>query len=188
MPRKINKSHGFTLLEVLVAMMILLVGVLSAAGLHIFVARNNTSGNVSTQAVLLAQSRIDQIKNAGDISTLNGDFGTESNIVPLDGNLQPIEGGGVYTIDYRFCDPINDIIDIPGTGAAYTPPTDFQGNMCDPAVDAADFADCGSAPLCTNVASGTCLTAVRVTWTRGGGGRGGRGCVVLQTLTQGRGI
>ena len=184
MSGKMKKINGFTLLEVLVAMFVLLVGVLSAAGLHIFVARNNTSGNVSTQAVLLAQSRIDQIKNTGDISTLNATFVTENNITPLDSNMQPIDDGGIYSINYRFCDPMDDI----ASAAVYTPPNTFVGNMCDPAIDDVRFANCGSAPLCTNVTSDTCLAAIRVSWTRGGGGRGGGGCVVLQTLTQGRGI
>ena len=180
---KAIKVDGFTLLEVMIAMVVLLVGALSTAGLHYFVARNNTTGNVSTQAVMLAQSRIDQIKNTGDISTLNNVFDAENDIIPLNGEQNPIEGGGVYTVNYRFCDPMDEII-----AGGYVPPTDFQGNMCDPTVTEADFEDCGSAPECEDGTSGTCLAAVRVSWTRSGSGRGGRGCVVLQTLTQGTGI
>lgn len=182
---KILKNQGFTLLEVMVAMLILLVGVLATAALHVFVARNNTTGNVATQAVLLAQSRIDQIKNTADITTLSGVFAQEPDIIPRAGNQQPIEGGGVYTVDYRFCDPMGDILD---TGVAYAPPNDFQGNMCSPAVTDVDFAQCGSADDCSLGTSTTCLAAVRVSWSRGGGGRSAQGCVVLQTLTQGRGI
>ncbi|PIE65088.1 MAG: hypothetical protein CSA26_05235 [Desulfobacterales bacterium] len=183
--RKKEKRNGFTLLEALVAMFVLLVGVLSVAGLHMFVASNNTTGNVATQAVLLAQSRIEKIKNNGDITTLNATlFPSENDITPVDGNGNAIADASTYTIDYRFCDPLDDIA---GT-STYTAPTAFQGNMCAPGISAANFAACGSAPSCTNATTSTCLAAVRVSWSRGGGGRGGRGCVVMQTLTQGQGI
>jgi prepilin-type N-terminal cleavage/methylation domain-containing protein len=176
-------NRGFTLLEVLVAMIVLLVGILSSAGLYYIVARNNTTGNVATQAVMLAQSRIDQIKNTADITSLNGAFASEVNIVPLRGDQQPMVGGGVFSIDYRFCDPMNDIL-----AGAYAPPNAFQGDMCSGAVTPANFAQCGSAPSCQVGTSSTCLAAVRVSWNRVGSGRSGNGCVVLQTLTQGRGI
>lgn len=183
--KRSNPAQGFTLLEVLIAMFVLMVGVLSVAALYFMVARNITTGNVATQGVMLAQSRIDQIKNQPDITTLNGDFNTEVDVVPLKGNGQPMDGGGIFTIDYRFCDPLEDILD---PASVYNPPNTFQGNMCAAGVTAVAFADCGSAPQCQAGTSQTCLAAVRVSWARGGGGRGGGGCVVLQTLTQGRGI
>jgi prepilin-type N-terminal cleavage/methylation domain-containing protein len=183
--RKKYDNRGFTLLEVMVAMLVLLVGVLSSAGLYFIVARNNTTGNVATQAVLLAQSRIDQIKNTPDVTNLNGIiFASEANIIPLRGDQQPMDGGGVFNIDYRFCDPMNAIL----AGAGYTPPNAFQGDMCRAAVTPVNFADCGTAPSCQAGSSSTCLAAVRVSWNRVAKGRSGSGCVVLQTLTQGRGI
>ena len=181
-PKDIQKQ-GFTLLEVLVAMVILLVGILATASLQGVITRNNTTGNVATQAVLMAQSQIDRIKSWSSIAELNDEFTSEDDVVPVDGDGDLIDGGGIFTIDYRFCDSLQDIID-----GSYTPSTSFEGNMCDEAVSATDFADCGSAETCENGTSETCMAAVRVSWNRGGGGRGGGGCVVLQTLTQGDGV
>jgi prepilin-type N-terminal cleavage/methylation domain-containing protein len=153
---------GFTLLEVIVAMSILTIGILSTLSMAYMSVRNTTSGNIVTQATLLAQSRIEQIKNEPDIKDLNTNFDDESDIIPLDGAGQPMDGGGTYSIAYTFTDPVQSIL--AGGGA---------------------LANCGTG---NNDGSGTCLASVTVTWQRAGGGRGGAGQVRLHTLTHGRGI
>jgi prepilin-type N-terminal cleavage/methylation domain-containing protein len=155
---------GFTLLEVIVAMSILTIGILSTLSMAFMSVRNTTSGNIVTQATLLAQSRIEQIKNEPDIKDLDANFDDEADIIPLDGAGQPMDGGGTYSIAYTFTDAVKTSWGAGVVGA---------------------LANCATG---NNDGSGTCLASVTVTWQRGGGGRGGAGEVRLHTLTHGRGI
>lgn len=156
-----TQDNGFTLLEVVIALSIFLIGILATMQMGLLSVRNVTSGNVITQATLLAQSRLEQIKNTANITTLNGSFPAEANVTPLDGNGVPVQGAASFNIIYTFTDPISTVI--------------AGGNM----------------PNCTtgaNDGSGSCLAVVNVAWQRAGGGRGGGGQVVLHTLTHGKGI
>ena len=179
-PVKTMNLNGFTLLEVMIALAILMIGILATAGLQGIVIRNNTTGNIATQAVLLAQSRIDKIKNQTKISSLNNSFDAETDVTPLNGNDEEIEGGAIFTIDYRFCDPMQAIL-----SNSYN---NYPSSSCDPSVSSSDFALCGNAQKCSSATSGTCMAAVRVSWERGEKGRAGTGCVIMQTLTQGNGV
>ena len=142
-------------------MSILTIGILATMQMGWFTVRNVTSGNVVTQATLLAQSRIEQIKRTTDLKDLPGDFIAEPNAAVLDGNEQPVVDSALFNITYSFSDPISG--DAPG----------------------------GTLPNCatgSNDGSGTCLAVVTVAWQRGGGGRGGNGQVEMHTLTHGADI
>lgn len=158
-------QRGFTLLEVVVAMSIFVIGILATVQMGFFAVRNVTSGNIVTQATLLAQSRMEQIKNTENLRGKNetglaDNFPAESDVVPQSGNGQPIVGGALFDISYAFADPLAD-----DTG---------DGVNCEDGSDTSG--------------SGTCLAVVTVTWQRGGGGRGGQGQVEMHTLTHGSGI
>lgn len=56
------RSHGFTLLEVLVAMLVLSIGLLGLAGLMAANMRNNHSAYHRSQATWLAYDLIDRIR------------------------------------------------------------------------------------------------------------------------------
>lgn len=164
---KTRKKHcchnldGFTLLEVVVAMSIFVIGILGTVQMSLWAVRNVTSGNIVTQATMLAQSRIEQIKNTSDIKDLTADFPAEVGVIPQTGNGQPMVGGASFDINYSFTDPI------------------------------ATVAVGGAMPNCqsgSNDGSGSCLAVVTVVWQRGGGGRGGAGQVEMHTLTHGGGI
>ena len=59
---RINKSQGFSLLEVLVALIILSVSLLALAGLMITTTRNNSFGSHMTEAATLAQDKLEQLR------------------------------------------------------------------------------------------------------------------------------
>ncbi len=82
------KQSGFSLIEVLIAMAILAISLLAAATMQISSIRNNASGNMVTQANMLAKAQMEVLKNTADVTTLAD--GAENNI---DADGQP---GGIY--------------------------------------------------------------------------------------------
>ncbi len=81
-------QNGFSLIEVLIAMGILALSMLAAASMQFGSIRNNASGNMATQASMLAKAQMEVLKNTSDITTLAD--GVENNI---DADGQP---GGIY--------------------------------------------------------------------------------------------
>lgn len=61
---KINQ-RGFSLLEAVIALSILAIGLLALAGLQVVVTRGNTGSRNQTSAVMLAESKIEELKAAG---------------------------------------------------------------------------------------------------------------------------
>jgi len=82
------KQSGFSLIEVLIAMAILAISLLAAATMQVSSIRNNASGNMVTQANMLAKAQMEVLKNTADVTTLAD--GAENNI---DADGQP---GGIY--------------------------------------------------------------------------------------------
>ena len=62
-------QDGFTLIELVIAMAILGMGMLAAVSMHFGTARNNTNGNIITQANMLAKTQLETLKNQ-NITTL----------------------------------------------------------------------------------------------------------------------
>ena len=54
---------GLTLIEVMISLAIFSIGILAIAQLQIWNFKNNTTGNISTQATLLARAKIEDLKN-----------------------------------------------------------------------------------------------------------------------------
>jgi type IV pilus assembly protein PilV len=59
---KIHRQTGFTLIEVLIAVLILGIGLLGLAGLQVNSMRNNHQAYLRSQATLLAQEMIDRMR------------------------------------------------------------------------------------------------------------------------------
>jgi Tfp pilus assembly protein PilV len=78
------------LIEVVCALAVLGIGLMAVAGLQMSAVRNNSTGNEMTIALMLAEARIETLKNTDDLSTLPLSSTTESGI---DANGQP---GGMY--------------------------------------------------------------------------------------------
>ena len=72
---RIVPSRGFTLLEVLIALLIFSLGMLGLAGLMVVSVKTNQSAYLRTQASFLAQSMADRMRtNTSKINDYNGDY------------------------------------------------------------------------------------------------------------------
>jgi type IV pilus assembly protein PilV len=101
-----RKNHkGFSFIELLIAMAILSLGMLAAVSMHFGSARNNTKGNIYTQANMLAKAQLENLKNQDvDLLAAGGPYQDPNN--PVNSEGQP---GGIYTRSWT--------IDNLGTGA-----------------------------------------------------------------------
>ena len=99
--KTVEEAKGFSLIELLIAMSVLAIGMLAAASMQYSAVRNNTQGNVSTQAGMLARAQLEMLKsqNIGSADLLPGDY-TEAS--PIDENGNP---GGIYNRSWRI-DPL----------------------------------------------------------------------------------
>lgn len=75
---------GYLMLEILMAVAIFSVGFLAVGTLIISTTRNNTSGNIITQATMLAAQRLEILKDTTDIATLvAGDYPDPNNPIGI---------------------------------------------------------------------------------------------------------
>ena len=88
-----KNTKGYMLIEALIAISIFSIAFLAVTALVLTATRNNTNGNILTQANMLARQSLEQMKNTPDIATLPSgpETTTESDIDAL-GNP-----GGIYT-------------------------------------------------------------------------------------------
>jgi prepilin-type N-terminal cleavage/methylation domain-containing protein len=97
----LREQKGFSLIELLIAMSILAIGMLAAASMQYSAVRNNSTGNVSTQATMLAKAQLEMLKNQ-DIDSATLAPGDYSDPTPIDGNGNP---GGIFNRSWRI-DPL----------------------------------------------------------------------------------
>ena len=84
-------ERGFSILELLIGLSILAVGVLATTQMEWWSVRNTTTGNVVTQANMLAETQMEALKSR-DFSLLAlGNFNDPNNPVDENGNA-----GGIY--------------------------------------------------------------------------------------------
>jgi prepilin-type N-terminal cleavage/methylation domain-containing protein len=95
---RLSRQSGFTMVELLIAMAILATGILAVVAMQISTARNNTSGNLYTQANMLAMSQLEILKNM-DVSLLVP--GAYNDPAPIDENGQ---AGGIYVRSWTITD------------------------------------------------------------------------------------
>jgi type IV pilus assembly protein PilV len=73
--RILNRTRGFTLLEVLIAVLVFSLGLLGVAGLMVVSVRTNHSAYLRTQASFLAESMADRMRgNVGHALDYNDDY------------------------------------------------------------------------------------------------------------------
>ena len=73
-----QNSQGFTMVEVLMALTIFAIGFLAVSTLVIATTRNNTTGNIVTQATMLAREKIEELKMTQAPVPLTEDSDTSS--------------------------------------------------------------------------------------------------------------
>ena len=61
--RRRGSQDGFTIIELMIAMAILGMGMVAAVSMHFGTARNNTNGNIITQANMLAKTQLETLKS-----------------------------------------------------------------------------------------------------------------------------
>lgn len=86
-----KRDEGLTIIEVLIALVILSVGVLAVAKLQIETTKHLSRANVLTQATMLAQTRMDELKNFDDFADLDLEH---SVVEDIDASGNP---GGIFT-------------------------------------------------------------------------------------------
>lgn len=88
-----KNAKGFSFIELLIAMAILAMGMLAAVSMHFGSTRNNTKGNIYTQANMLAKAQLENLKNQDvDLLVAGGPYQDPNNPVNADGLA-----GGIYT-------------------------------------------------------------------------------------------
>ena len=78
----VTNQKGFTLLELLIALVILAIGLLGLAGLHIAAIQGNVSGFKLSAASAIAQERIEELKTMDTTSAALsvGDHADDGNV------------------------------------------------------------------------------------------------------------
>ena len=94
-----KNSSGFTLIEILIAMAIFSIGILATTAMVLSTTRNNTTGNIITQATMLATQKIEELKSTEDVAALESGADPQ----PIDEQGNP---GGIYTRSWTVSDPL----------------------------------------------------------------------------------
>ena len=121
-----NNNQGFTLIEIMIAMVIFVVGMLSVAALQTSATKGNTNANRSTRAftwcsdrmeVLMSLPYTDANLNAGTHSQANGDFTQASDGIDndYDGEIDEAGESGAVNISWT-------VVDNDGVAGAPPPP------------------------------------------------------------------
>ena len=66
-----RNNNGYMLIESLIAIAIFSIGFLAVATMVLSATRNNTNGNILTQANMLAREKTEELKNTTDLTELD---------------------------------------------------------------------------------------------------------------------
>ena len=75
---KIHNCNGFTLIEIMITIFVLMIGLLGAAGVATTVISGNTLGKEITTATTLAQDKVEELKSMAYASIASGSDTQES--------------------------------------------------------------------------------------------------------------
>ena len=76
---RLKDREGFTLLEVMIAMVILAIGLLGLASMHIMAIKGNSFGQQMTVASTMAQNQLEQFRRATGALVTGNDTVTDQN-------------------------------------------------------------------------------------------------------------
>ena len=88
----LTNKKGYMLLEALIAIAIFAIGFMAVSTLVFSAARNNTSGNILTQANMFAREKMEELKSKTDLTE-------------LDTVEAPETVGGIFTRSWTASDP-----------------------------------------------------------------------------------
>ena len=100
---KSANPKGYMLIEALMAIAIFSIGFLAVATMVLSATRNNTKGNILTQANMLARQGLEELKNTPDITTLPSESTTTTE-AGLNAYGDP---GGIYTRTTTIVDTLD---------------------------------------------------------------------------------
>lgn len=128
-----GKVSGFTLVEVLIALIVLSIGLLGIAAMYVETLRANRSALVRTQAIALASDLADRIRaNRVPADAYTGTGGNAQAIADLTGWNDRIEAelpGGAGTVSYRAgtaTTPAQYMIQVSWTEVGQTDPSTYE--------------------------------------------------------------
>ncbi len=87
---RLDSEGGFSLIEVMIALTILTIGILSIVGIQYHIVNGTTNGNVVSQQLHLAQRIMERMKNTSNPADI-----TAINLVNVDQEGNP---GGIYNV------------------------------------------------------------------------------------------
>ncbi|RPJ73137.1 MAG: prepilin-type N-terminal cleavage/methylation domain-containing protein [Desulfobacteraceae bacterium] len=90
-------QNGFTFIELMIAMAILAIGMMAAVSMQFSSTRNNTNGNIYTQASMLAKTQIEMLKSQDVSLLLVGSHPDPMNPIRPDG-----ANGGIYSRSWEI--------------------------------------------------------------------------------------
>ena len=91
--RLFKNKRGYMLLEALIAIAIFALGFMAVSTLVFSAARNNTSGNILTQANMFAREKMEELKSKTDLTE-------------LDTSEAPETVGNIFTRTWTASDPL----------------------------------------------------------------------------------
>lgn len=115
----ISNQRGFTLLELLIALVILAIGLLGLAGLHVTAIQGNVSGFKISTASAVAQQRIEELKALDPSSAILNEGNYNDGNVTVQGVIYnrsyaiqddtPVTGTSTITLTVTWVEPATGI-------------------------------------------------------------------------------
>ena len=93
--RRLKSDAGFMLIEALIAIAIFSIGFLAVATMVFSAARNNSNGNILTEANMFAREKMEELKSKNDLTELD-----------LDPPAPPETVNGRFTRSWTASDPL----------------------------------------------------------------------------------
>jgi type IV pilus modification protein PilV len=100
--RRDRRREGLTLIEVMIALTILAVGLLTLATMQLEALRSGRSGTADTFATALAQDKMEDLQR---ISWANADLAATGNWTTAETKTHPVNGQ-TYLLDWRVTDVV----------------------------------------------------------------------------------
>ena len=102
-----GEEKGFSLIELLIAMSIMAIAMLATATMQFSAVRNNTTGNISTQANMLARDKMEELMGILEATKTESELvllvdGEDPVLIDADGNP-----GGIFKRRWSLGDPWN---------------------------------------------------------------------------------